>query len=100
MHWHPQSGLDVDAAGAATKAWVKAGIDAAAINLDQAVGHAGEAMPWLALACAVKAVAIDSTAQLVAAGSTSGSQFSVVRGTKVGDENQAAEDLPQARPLS
>ncbi|SAL33065.1 hypothetical protein [Caballeronia humi] len=78
-----QSGLDVSAAGDATQSWVKAGVGATAIDLDHIVGHAGVAAPWLSLACAVKANGSGNTAQLLATGSTDGSQFSIVRGTQI-----------------
>jgi hypothetical protein len=79
-----QSGLDVDAAGAVTKASVKAGIGATAINLDQVAGHGGNAMPWLALACAVEAVAIEDSSHLVASGSAKGMQLAILRGAEAG----------------
>jgi hypothetical protein len=74
-----QSGLDVNAVGAATKAWVKVGVSAAAVNLDQVTGDAGDAAAWLSIACAAKAAAVERTAQLVAVRATGGVQFSVVR---------------------
>jgi hypothetical protein len=91
-----QNGLEVDAAGAATKAWVKAGIGAKAINLDQVVGHDGKAVPWLALACALKAVVVERAAQLVVTESIDGPQFCVVRATVPASEKQGRNGLAPA----
>ena len=77
-----QSGLDGNAANAATKAVVKAGIGVKASNVDYMVGHAGDVAPWLALACASNAVAQADSVQLIATGSGSEFSFSVMRSNK------------------
>lgn len=63
-----QTGLDATQAGALREPARKLGLSAPATDLNQTVGYAGVAAPWLALACAASWLSNDRTAQLILVG--------------------------------
>jgi hypothetical protein len=63
-----QTGLDAAATGALREAAVKLNLTARATNLDQTVGHAGIAAPWLALSCAASLLTGETNEQIVVVG--------------------------------
>ncbi|CAN7295354.1 hypothetical protein LJR230_001381 [Trinickia sp. LjRoot230] len=74
-----QTGLDASSAGVATQAWVMAGINETPTNMDYMIGHAEGIAPWLAIACAAQAAAIEQSPQLIIASSSHGLRIGVVR---------------------
>lgn len=60
-----QTGLDETQGGALRETGVKAGVIVRATDLDQGVGHAGIAAPWLALACAFASLTEEASEQIV-----------------------------------
>lgn len=79
-----QTGLDAMHAGALREPAKKLALDLRVTDLDQTVGHAGVAAPWLALACAASAPCGDSTAQFVFVGEKSIVDCAVLKHTNVG----------------
>jgi len=63
-----QTGLNAEQAGALREPAKKLGLSAHGTDLDQTVGYAGAAAPWLALACAASWLSHDRTAQLLLVG--------------------------------
>jgi hypothetical protein len=63
-----QSGLDAAATGALREAEMKLSLTARTTNLDQTVGHAGIAAPWLALSCAASLQTDETEEQIVILG--------------------------------
>jgi hypothetical protein len=63
-----QSGLDAAATGALREAAMKLSLTARTTNLDQTVGHAGIAAPWLALSCAASLLTDETNEQIVILG--------------------------------
>ncbi|RZT36425.1 hypothetical protein [Cupriavidus agavae] len=76
--WH--AGLDATPAGALRTAIVKAELDALPTDLDQTVGDAGVAAPWLALACAAATLA-EAGHQVIAVGREEQIDCAVLAGT-------------------
>jgi len=73
-----QTGFDVDRSGVLTTSMVKADVQMSFSDLDKRVGKAGNAAPWLALACAVEAAQTESAKQLVANSTQDNLQLAVV----------------------
>lgn len=63
-----QTALDAESAGALREPAIKMGLTLTATDLDQSVGHAGIASPWLAIACASKSISGESDAHLIVVG--------------------------------
>lgn len=74
-----QTGLDATQAGVLREAAVHLGLTARPTDLDQTVGHAGTAAPWLAIACAAGSLSGDVQSQIVFAGQPGGVDAAVVR---------------------
>ncbi|MBB1634268.1 hypothetical protein [Cupriavidus sp. UME77] len=74
-----QTGLDATQAGVLREAAVHLGLTARPTDLDQTVGHAGTAAPWLAIACAAGSLSGDVQSQIVFAGQPGGVDSAVVR---------------------
>ena len=74
-----QTALDPTQAGAVREPAVRLGLAAQATDLDQTVGRAGVAAPWLALACAAGSLSKDVGSQVVFAGHAQGVDCAVVR---------------------
>ncbi|MCO5397762.1 hypothetical protein [Ralstonia soli] len=90
-----QAGIDVSQAGMLREPAIKLGLTAHATDLDQTVGQAGIAAPWLALACA--SLANDAPEQIVLTGQ--GEQFDCAV-MKFAGTKQGASDTttPQETP--
>ncbi|WP_211450959.1 hypothetical protein [Collimonas antrihumi] len=63
-----QAGMDVDRSGLLTASMLKAEVQVPFNDLDNSIGKAGSAAPWLGLACAVAALKAESGVQLMAHG--------------------------------
>jgi len=63
-----QTGVDATQYGQWRKLAVRLGLTAHPANLDQSVGYAGVAAPWLAIACAAASLSRQEPAQLILAG--------------------------------
>lgn len=74
-----QSGLTGDCAVASSAALAKTGIGTRPTVLDDLIGHAGYAAPWLGLVCAAKAATQNADAQLLVATDKKALCFFVVR---------------------
>ncbi len=62
-----QTGLDATQAGALREPAVRLGLTARPSDLDQSVGYAGVAAPWLAVACAAESLTGDVRNQIILA---------------------------------
>lgn len=74
-----QTGLGAEQAGVLREAAVRLGLTAGPTDLDQTVGHAGAAAPWLAIACAANSLSASVQSQIVFAGQSDGVDAAVVR---------------------
>ncbi|MGO4811043.1 hypothetical protein AB4156_15880 [Cupriavidus sp. 2MCAB6] len=74
-----QTGLDATQAGVLREAAMRLGLTVRPTDLDQTVGHAGAAAPWLAIACAAGSLSGDVQSQIVFAGQPDGVDSAVVR---------------------
>ena len=63
-----QTGLDAQQAGAFRESAVKLGLTVHGTDLDQTIGHAGVAAPWLALACSAASLTHDVPEQVTLIG--------------------------------
>jgi hypothetical protein len=73
-----QTGLDVTQAGALIEPSKKLGLTACTTDLDQTVGYAGTAAPWLALACAASSLS-EEKQQMVLVGQDQHIQCTVMK---------------------
>ncbi|MBP0639248.1 hypothetical protein [Cupriavidus sp. AcVe19-6a] len=74
-----QTGLGPVQTGVLCEAAVRLGLNTQSTDLDQTVGHAATAAPWLAIACAAEAPSASMQSQIVFAGLPDGADVAVVR---------------------
>lgn len=92
-----QAGFNAEQSGRVREASLHLGLEAPITDIDQTVGNAGAAVPWLAMACAADSLSGQAATQIVLTSEEDSMVAAVLHGTSDAESSQYSDETSEAR---